>query len=170
MNYAYYPILNKVRWVLNIVICLLLALGAFLGWMFHEISESIDAHTVVLTEAFPGDVVEAAISALRSGEYSLSEKGRFVWVLQQVGDARALPVLDSLYTGEECRHGEIICQYELEKARSALRRESFNWEFGTRWLVTFTIWGVLLAGCVVGRWKMRKTAPPRCATLAASAS
>lgn len=156
MNCAYSPILGKARWALNIVICLLLALGTFLAWMYHNISGGVDAHTVVLTEAFPGDVVEAAISALRSDEYGLREKGRFVWVLQQVGDARALPILDSLYTGEECRHGEIICQYELEKARASIRREWFNWGFGTRWIVTFAGWGVLLAGSALGRWKMRK--------------
>jgi len=65
---------------------------------------------------FPGDPVTALISVATSEEASLSERDRAIWALGQLGAPEALPVLQSMATGEQCDHKSKICQYELEKA------------------------------------------------------
>ena len=46
----------------------------------------------------------------------LGKRSEAVWALGVIGDARALPILLKHHSGEECRHGSALCQYELGKA------------------------------------------------------
>lgn len=46
----------------------------------------------------------------------LSARNRAVWVLGQLGDSRALAVLERYYTGGPCEHGRCLCQLEIRKA------------------------------------------------------
>lgn len=148
-------LITLTRWTLSATVCLLLALGAFVWWAHNNMAESIDRHTGIVTRAYPGDRVEASIAALRSDSLSLIQKNHVFWLLAQVGDERALPVLDSLYTGEECRHrhGQYFCQHELKKARSAIRKQGLN---GVPKSLPAAAWGALLVVAVVGRWEIRK--------------
>jgi hypothetical protein len=63
-----------------------------------------------------GDRVTALMTYLESSSHSLPERNRAVWALGQLGDARALPVLQKYYTGKPCDHGRMLCQRELKKA------------------------------------------------------
>jgi len=58
----------------------------------------------------------ALIEFLRAYEHPLAERNHAVWALGRLRDARALPLLEDFYTGEECEHDAALCQSELEKA------------------------------------------------------
>ena len=75
---------------------------------------------------FEGEKVEALIAFIDSDSSSLNEKNRAIWALGKLNDERALPVLHSLKTGEECNHAEFVCQRELEKAISNLEGKSID--------------------------------------------
>ena len=61
------------------------------------------------------DDVTALLAWVGDDSVPVAERNRGVWALGQLRDARALPVLRSLAV-EECRHGQDICQHELQKA------------------------------------------------------
>jgi len=65
---------------------------------------------------FPGDEVEALMALVESERHTLAERNHAVNALGLIGDARALPLLERLYTGEECQHDKFLCQHELRKA------------------------------------------------------
>jgi hypothetical protein len=81
--------------------------------------------------AYGGDRVDALISVVDSPARALHERNRAVWALGQVGDARALPVLERHVTGKPCDHSHAICQHELSKAirlcRGARNISAFVW-------------------------------------------
>lgn len=88
-------------------------------------------------QAFEGDIVEANIKFLQSKQHSLIEKNDVVWALSQIGDDRALPILEKLYTGipceKPCEKHKKICQYELEKAIKSCKG---NFSL-TKWMYRF---------------------------------
>ena len=79
---------------------------------------------------YPGDRITALMAYVDSGNHSLRQRNRAVWALGQIGDKRALPVLEKWYTGQPCDHKNSLCQYELGKAIKACNG-AFN---ATAWL------------------------------------
>lgn len=68
---------------------------------------------------YGGDCVEALIALLNDESESFRKRNSAIWALGQLGDRRALPILQSYYTGEIPRKGSLegnISQYELKKA------------------------------------------------------
>ncbi len=63
-----------------------------------------------------GDPVIALIEVATDEDAGLSDRTRAVWALGQLGDSRALPILQSLSTGEPCDHRKRICQREVGNA------------------------------------------------------
>lgn len=68
------------------------------------------------TRAYQGDKVTALVVYMNSAENSLQKRNRAIWALGQLGDTRALPALEKLYTGKPCQHDKELCQHELKKA------------------------------------------------------
>jgi hypothetical protein len=64
----------------------------------------------------PGDRIAALMAYVDSPAASLSQRNRAAWALGQIGDARALPLLERYYDGRPCDHEKALCQYELKKA------------------------------------------------------
>ncbi len=65
------------------------------------------------------DCVEVLISLLKDENRSFRARNDAIWALGQLGDARALPVLENLYTGDipdREPYDGVISQYELKKA------------------------------------------------------
>lgn len=65
------------------------------------------------------DCVTAMIKILESEKTTITEKNQAIWVLGQLADKRALPILKSLRTGVSDHNetlGKEISQYELSKA------------------------------------------------------
>jgi hypothetical protein len=84
-----------------------------LGWM---IQTGAHENGRAAMREFGGDEVEALIAFVQSDRHPLRERNRAVWALGQLGDRRALPVLEKPYTGAPCQHDRFLCQRELGKA------------------------------------------------------
>lgn len=77
---------------------------------------------------YGGDCVEALIAHLQDESNPLRERNSAIWALGQLGDSRALPVLQSYYTGnipDREPYDQTISQYELKKAIN-LAQGGFN--------------------------------------------
>ena len=111
-----------------------LVVVALLG-IFVAIGLSIGAGvrdaSAASVEAYGGERVDALISVVDSPAHSLHERNRAVWALGQLGDPRALPVLERNATRQPCNHAQSICQHELSKAirlcRGAKNISAFLW-------------------------------------------
>lgn len=86
---------------------------------------------------YGGDCVEALIALLNDENKSFRARNSAIWALGQLGDNRALPVLQGYYTGNiPAREpfDKTISQYELKKAIN-LTSGGFNataifWKYG----------------------------------------
>ncbi|MFH1426331.1 MAG: HEAT repeat domain-containing protein [Candidatus Kerfeldbacteria bacterium] len=70
-------------------------------------------------ERYDGDCVEALIQLLDDEDNSYADRNHVIWALGQLGDERALPMLEKYYTGEIPEREPYdagISQYELKKA------------------------------------------------------
>jgi hypothetical protein len=68
---------------------------------------------------YGGDCVEALIAQLDDEHQGIKVRNHAVWALGQLGDSRALPVLQKYYTGnipDKEPLDQVISQYELKKA------------------------------------------------------
>jgi len=87
----------------------LVAIGSSIGSGVRSVSSEALQHR-------PGDRVLALMEYVESDAHRLQDRNRAVWALGQLGDARALPVLEKYFTGGPCDHQRALCQRELEKA------------------------------------------------------
>ncbi len=89
--------------------------------VFINIAAKVETIFAEAKQEFAGDDIEALVAYLDSNTHSLQEKNHTVWALGRLRDKRALPVLESLYTGEPCQHQTSLCQQELKKAIDACK-------------------------------------------------
>jgi hypothetical protein len=86
----------------------------------HWISSDVRAACKKTHQQFEGDCVEALIAVLESDRLIFKEKNQVIWSLGEIGDNRALPALQKLFTGESCSKlrdsSKKICQYGIKKA------------------------------------------------------
>jgi hypothetical protein len=113
---------KRILYSLIIVILFLLVIYVISGLTIRKTVNSIIADAIL---EYPGDNIEALMAYVRSENHNLKEKNRAIWALGQLGDARALPLLEELYTGKPCNHDRYLCQHEIKKAIK-LCRGSFN--------------------------------------------
>lgn len=102
----------------------MLLCGGFVGlaWRLQAGAYELGARAM---DEFPGDEVEALSAVVQSDKHTLAERNRAVQALGQIGDSRALPVLEAFYTGQLCQHDKFLCQRELTKAIDRCRGK--NW-------------------------------------------
>lgn len=81
-----------------------------------SIAASVESISADAVRDHPGDRVLALLAIVESETQPLAERDRAVWALGQLGDPRALPLLERLYTDEPCDHETHLCQQELAKA------------------------------------------------------
>ena len=115
--------------VYGVLPCLALLLIAFVLICWSIRSSVIDVSAEAVRE-HPGDGIEALMACVDSDNHSLKQRNRAVWALGQIGDKRALGVLEKWYTGGPCDHDTSLCQRELAKAIN-LCYGAFN---ATAWL------------------------------------
>lgn len=73
----------------------------------------------IAQDKYNGDCVEALTAYLEDENNSYQSRNSAIWALGQLGDKKALPVLENLYTGnipDREPINETISQYELKKA------------------------------------------------------
>ena len=83
------------------------------------IGVSVRNQCLVARARYDGDCVEALIQTLQSEENSLRERNYAIWALGQMGDRRAMPVLEQFYTGkmpDREPYDQTLSQYEMKKA------------------------------------------------------
>lgn len=111
------------------LICFAFLLFAFVMICF-SIRSGVKEISAEAAQLYPGDRTEALIAYVKDENRSLRKRNLAVWALGQIGDKRALPVLNQFYTGGPCDHNSRLCQGELQKAIK-LCKGSFN---ATAWL------------------------------------
>ncbi len=109
---------NVSRFLLWATSILLLLCVVGVGYILLSIDSGVKnyAAQAQAVHPHPDDDGLALIEYLGSDEHSFAGCNHAVWALGRLRDARALPLLEDFYTGEECAHGEALCQSELEKA------------------------------------------------------
>lgn len=101
---------------------LALGLGAFLLFFFATcvvIGNDVSNHCQAAQREYGGDCVESLISLLQDESKGFRARNSAIWALGQLGDGRAIPVLQRYYTGGiPARESldQTISQYELKKA------------------------------------------------------
>ena len=100
-----------------IALVLVAAVGLGAVWLIGlSIGSAVHAASEAALLEQPGDRVLALMAYVESPKHTLRDRNRAVWALGQLGDARALPVLETNFTGRDCDHERALCQYELRKA------------------------------------------------------
>jgi hypothetical protein len=92
----------------------LIVLGLVIGplGIFYIVTGSIDAIDRIGAEAvgyYGGERIPALINYVDDPRRSFKRRNRAIWALSQLGDGRALPVLEKHITGRDCRHGTDLC-------------------------------------------------------------
>lgn len=83
------------------------------------IGQSVYSKCEFATGHYGGDCVEALIHIVQDVDMPYSTRNNGIWALGQLGDNRALPILQEMYTGnipEREPYDDGISQYELKKA------------------------------------------------------
>lgn len=119
----------KKAFAFGLTTCFALLFAVYL-WACFSIRSSVSEITAMAVREYPGDKIEALMTYVDSPNHSLRQRNRAVWALGQIGDARALPVLEKFRTGKPCDHDATLCQREVEKAIEACNG-AFN---ATAWL------------------------------------
>lgn len=101
-----------------------LAVGVSIGLLFFFVGSVWIGHEVLsLCQSakgqYGGDCVKALATQLSDEQQDFRTRNHAIWALGQMGDNRALPVLQKYYTGNipnrEPLDG-VLSQYELQKA------------------------------------------------------
>ncbi len=120
-----------VRFISGAAVIALVLIAALLLGTSWLIESGVHAASEAALLERPGDRVPALMAYVESPTHALRARNRAVWALGQLGDARALPVLEKHVTGRECDHARALCQYELRKAirlcRGATNMSAFIW-------------------------------------------
>jgi hypothetical protein len=77
----------------------------------------IEAHSIAnnAVQVFEKDKIESLIAVIDANNYTLKDKNKAIWALGTLKDERALPKLESLFSGKACNHNSSLCQYEIGK-------------------------------------------------------
>lgn len=84
-------------------------------WIGYEVKNQCQS----AKREYGGDCVEALIKLLNDENKGFRARNDAIWALGQLGDSRALPVLQGYYTGKIPDReplDKMISQYELKKA------------------------------------------------------
>lgn len=101
------------------------------------IGRSVNQYCRAAQKDYNGDCVEALIVSLNNENNSFRIRNTSIWALGQIGDKRALPVLQKYYTGDVPPEESLdkgLSQYELEKAiklaSGGFNITAFLWRYG----------------------------------------
>ncbi len=120
----------------------LTAIGASIFVLFFVISCTwigfeVKNQCKMAKSEYSGDCTEAMIALLKDENRGFSARNSAIWALGQLGDSRALPVLQSYYTGNIPGREPLdktISQYELKKAinltSGGINLTAIFWRYG----------------------------------------
>ncbi len=98
------------------------------------IEMAVEENCKEAVSVYGGDCVEALSAEVTDEQASFHDRNDATWSLGQLGDKRALPVLESLQNGDETqtKYNTQLSQYELKKAINLLK-SGFNLTRPFRW-------------------------------------
>lgn len=102
------------------ILILILTLAVLYGYGSHLIFSGVQKIAREAQAAYSGEPVVALIARVEDDQASFEQRNSAIWALGQIGDKRALPVLEGLDT-DEVQHPpydstSYIVQYSVEKA------------------------------------------------------
>jgi len=116
---------------ISIILFILLLLLLSDGWI---IGSRVKSFRQMAQANFPGDRVSALISMVDCKICNTNDRDHAVWALGQLGDERALPVLEKYNAGNNF---SLLSQETLRIALRHIRHEDINWteSFLWRWML-----------------------------------
>lgn len=118
---------------------LIIGVSIFLFMMiitFSWIGYDVKDQCLKAKREYQGNCTEALIQVLNNENKDFRTRNYAIWALGQIGDSRALPTLESYYTGiipEKEPLDKVISQYELRKAvklsRGGINITAFFWRW-----------------------------------------
>lgn len=106
----------------NFLYILAVGLSIFLLFFFITctwIGFEVKSLCVDVSSKYGGTCLDSLIMSLQDNTNSFKSRNDAIWALGQIGDPKALPVLQSFYTGnipDREPYNDTISQYELKKA------------------------------------------------------
>jgi len=129
--------MNKQKWK-NLVF-LVGAIGISIAMLMFVISctligYSVKDHCKNAQAEYGGECVPALITMLEDEKKPYSTRNSAIWALGQLGDARALPVLEKYYTGEipersslEKELSQLLLSRAIKLIRSGFNMTAWAW-------------------------------------------
>jgi len=103
-------------------------------YSFYTIYQSVSEISAKAKNNFGFDTVESLVTLIESDKFSYFDKNKAIWALGQIGDKRALPLLNKLDTDEIQKKPldskNYIVQYTVEKAIKQIN----SGFIATRWM------------------------------------
>ena len=112
----------KKRWMQAVLF--IGSIGVSIGMLLFVVTCTVIGYDVKeqcrdAQQAYGGDCVDALINLLDDDKQSFTARNSAIWALGQLGDERALPVLEKYFSGYEKGREPLeaaISQYSLNKA------------------------------------------------------
>jgi hypothetical protein len=121
---------------MGLALCLIILAAGYLAisWIIGSGVRSVSDEALRCDPGSAGDRIGALMALVESEQYGIRERNRAIWALGQLGDPRALSVLEKHYTGGETEESGELSQYELKKAialcKGATNISALVWRHG----------------------------------------
>lgn len=121
------PILNLKK---ALIILALSAFGLFVLFFFvttYSIAHTVKTDCQQISQESHLSCIDGLISRVNNDQYDFKTRNHYIWMLGQLSDPKALPILKSLYTREIPNRepiDEVISQYELQKAINLIEKQN----------------------------------------------
>ena len=129
---------NLQKFILSVILIGFAAFCILCAISLSMIYSGVESICEIASNKFESDNVEALISLIKSDEFSFKQKNKAIWALGQIGDRRALPLLQKLDTDEiqkkPIHSDKYIVQYSVEKAIRQIKSDFIVTRWMYRWL------------------------------------
>lgn len=113
------------------ILCLPLVL---LIYIYSSLYFEVKKVCLAAQAEYKKDCVDSLITILQSKDTTFKQKNDAIWVLGQMTEIKALPVLKNMYTGEIPPREPLdktVSQYELKKAILWIEKDNWtSWMYG----------------------------------------
>jgi len=124
------PVRKSKKWLIALILIPIFIVIAYL-FICWNIGAGVHSISKIALRDHPGDQVSALMALVESEQHGYRERNLAIWALGQLGDSRALPLLERLYTGKASDETVALSQYEIKKAivlcKGALNISAFVW-------------------------------------------
>ena len=129
---------NLRKFILYVILIGLAAFIILFAISLRMIYSGVESICEIASNKFETDNVESLISLIESDEFSFKQKNKAIWALGQIGDRRALPLLQKLDTDEiqekPLDSDLYLVQYSVEKAIRQIDSDFIITRWMYRWL------------------------------------